>query len=90
MRVVITLVLYIVNAIARMAPSTAWRSGMRPVLPINIFVDYLITILWSNGQEVTWHELLGTWWINLCPRINATVPRETLTAAFNIPRAGCP
>jgi hypothetical protein len=89
LRVLLTLAIVNVIAIARTAPSTARRSGIRPVLIIIILVDYLIPIQWSNGQEVAWLVLLAAWWLNLCPQIIATVPRETLAGGFNLPRAGC-
>jgi hypothetical protein len=54
-----------------------------------ILVDYLIPIPWSNGQEVAWLVLPPAWWLNLCPDIITTVPRETLAGAFNLLRAGC-
>jgi len=89
LRVLLTLAIVIVIAIARTAPSTAQPSGIGPVLIIIIFVDYLIPIQWSNGQEVAWLVLPAAWWLNLCPEIIATLPRETLAGAFNLSRAGC-
>jgi hypothetical protein len=56
---------------------------------IIILVHYLIPFQWSNGQEVAWLVLLAAWWLNLCPMIIATVPREMLASAFNLPQAGC-
>jgi hypothetical protein len=50
-----------------------------------ILMDYLIAIQWSNGHEVTWFVLPTAWLPNLCPEIIATIPRETLTGAFNLP-----
>jgi len=44
---------------------------------------------WYNGQEVAWLVLPAAWWRNLYPEIIATVPRETLASAFNLPQAGC-
>ena len=70
------------------APSTARRSGIRPVLIIIMLVDYVIPIQCSNGQAVAWLVLLAAWQINLCPEIIATVPREALAAAFNHSLAG--
>jgi hypothetical protein len=72
-----------------MAPSTAWHCGIRPVLIIIIPVDYLIRIQWSNSQEITWFVKPAAWRLNLCPEMITTVPRELLTAVFNLPRAGC-
>ena len=69
--------------------STARRSGIRPVLIIIILVDYLIQIQWFKGQQVVWLVLLAAWWLNRCSEIIATVLRETLAGALNIPRAGC-
>jgi hypothetical protein len=89
LRVLLTLAIVIVIAIAKTAPSTARRSGIRPVLIIIILVDYLIPIPWSNGQEVAWLVLPGAWWFNLGPEIIATVPRETLAGAFILRRADC-
>jgi len=89
LRVLLTLPIVIVIAIARTAPSTARRSGVRPVVIIIILVDYLIPIQWSNDQEVAWLVLPAAWWLNLSAEIIATVPRETLASAFNLSRAGC-
>jgi hypothetical protein len=72
------------------AHSTAWHSGICPVVIIIILIDYLIPIQWSNGQGVAWLVLPAAWRLNLCPEIIATVLREMLTGAFNLPRAGCP
>jgi len=84
LHVLLTLAIVSVIAIARTATSTAWRSGIRPVLIIIIFVGYLIPIQWSNGEEVAWRVLLAAWWLNLCPEIIATIPRETLAGAFRL------
>jgi hypothetical protein len=89
MRVFLTLAVVSVIIISRTAPSTTRRSRIRPVLIIIILVDYLILILWSNGQEVAWLVLPAAWRLNLCPVIIATVPREMLTCALNISRVGC-
>jgi hypothetical protein len=89
LRVLLTLAVVIVIAIARTAPSTARCTGIRPVVIIIILVNYLISIQWSNVQEVAWFVLLTASRFNLCPEIIATVPREMLTGAFNLPRAGC-
>ena len=85
LRVLLTLAVVIVIAISRMAPSTARRSGIGQVLIIIILVDYLIPIQWSNGQDVTWFVLPAAWWLNLCPEIITTIPRETLTSASHHP-----
>jgi len=58
------------------------------VLIIHIFVDYLIAIQLLHGQVVAWLVLVAACQLNLCPEVIATVPRETLTSAFNLPRAG--
>jgi hypothetical protein len=79
----------IVIAIARTAPSTAWPSGIRPVLIIIILVDYPIPIQSSNSQEVAWLVVPAAWGFNLCLEIIATVPGETLAGAFHLRRAGC-
>ena len=89
LRVLLTLAVVIVIANARTAPPTAWRTGFRPVVIIIILIDYLIPIQLSNRQEVTWCVLPTAWRLNLCPEIIATVLRETLTGACNLPRAGC-
>jgi len=89
LRVLLTLTVVIVIAIARTAPSTARRTGICPVVIIIILVDDLIPNQWSNGQEVAWFVLPAAWRLNLCPEIIATVPRGMLTGAFNLPRAGC-
>jgi hypothetical protein len=87
--VFLTLAILIITAIARRAPSTARRFGIRPVLSIIILVYYLIPIQWSNGQELAWLVLLAAWWLNLCPEIIATLQRESLAGEFNLPRPGC-
>jgi hypothetical protein len=89
LRVLLTLAVVIVIAIARMATYTARPSRICPVLIIIILVDYLIPIQSSNGQEVTWLVLPAAWWLNLSPEMIAPVPRETLTGALNLLRAGC-
>jgi len=72
-----------------MAPSTARRYGIRPVLIIIILVDYLISNQSSHGQEVAWFVLPAAWEPNLGPGIITTIPRETLTGTLNLPQAGC-
>jgi len=89
LRFLLTIAVIIVNAIARMAPSTAQHSGICLVLIIIILVDYLIPIRWSYGQEVSWLVIPAAWRRHLCPGIITTLPRETFTGAFNLPRAGC-
>jgi hypothetical protein len=64
-----------------MAPSTARRSEIHPVLIIIILVDYLIPIQWYNSQEVAWLVLPAAWWLNLWAEIIATEPREMLNGA---------
>jgi hypothetical protein len=83
--VLLTLAVVIVISIARTAPSTARRTGICLVVIIIIHVDYLIPIQWSNGQKVTWFVLPTAWQLNLCPEIIATLRRDTLTGAFNLP-----
>ena len=90
LRVFLPIAVIIVLGIARTAPSTARRSRIRPVVIIISLIDYLIPIQWSNGQEVAWFVLPAAWRLNLCAEIIATIPRETLTGALNLPRAGCP
>jgi len=87
--VLLTLGVVFVIAIARMAPSTAWRTGTSPVLMIIFLSDYLIPIQWSNSQEVAWLVLPAAWWLTLCPEIIPIVPREMLARALNLPCAGC-
>jgi hypothetical protein len=89
LHVVLTRTVVIVIAIAWTVPSTARRTWIHPVVIIIILIDYLIPILWSNGQEVAWFVLPTAWPLNLCPENIATIRRETLTGAFNPPRAGC-
>jgi hypothetical protein len=84
-----TFAVVIVIAIARTAPAPARRTGIRPVVIIIILVDYLNPIQWSNGQEVALFVMPIACQFNLWPEIIATVPRETLTGAFSLPRAGC-
>jgi hypothetical protein len=62
---------------------------IRPVVIIIILVNYILPILQSNGQEVTWFVLPAAWWLILGPEIITTVPSKTLTTAFNLPQAGC-
>jgi hypothetical protein len=88
LRVLINLASVIVVVIAKPAASTTRRSGIRPVVIIIIVIDYPIPIQWSNSQVVAWLVLPAAWWLNVCPEIIATVPRETLTVAFNLPPAG--
>jgi hypothetical protein len=89
LRVLLTLVVVIVIAIARTAPSTTPPTGICLVVIVIILVDFLIPIQWCNIQEVSWFVLPAAWRIYLCPEIIATVPRETLTSAFNLPQASC-
>jgi hypothetical protein len=89
LRVLLTLAIVIVIAIARAAPSTTRRSGIRPVLITIIVVNYLNAIQWSDGQDIAWLVLPAAWWLNLCPETIATIPRESLACAFNLPRDGC-
>jgi len=89
LRVLPTLAVLIVIAIAGTAPFTAWHSGMCPVLIIIMLVDYLIPIVRSNGQEVAWLVVLAAWWLKLSHESIATVPGEMLTGAWILPWAGC-
>ena len=89
LRILLTLAVIIVIAIARTAHSTAPSSGIRPVPIMIILINCLIPIQWFNGQEVAWLVLPAAWWLNLCPEIIATVPRERLPGAFKFPKAGC-
>ena len=89
LRVRFTLAIVIVIAIARTARNTARRSGICPDFIIILIIDLLISIQWSNGQEVAWLVLLAAWRLNLCPGIIATIQREMLAGGFNSPRAGC-
>jgi len=89
LHVFLTLAIVIAIAIARTSPSTARRSGIRLVLNIIILINYAIPMQWSNGQVVAWLVLPAAWWLNLCPDVIATVPRETLTGEVNLPRARC-
>jgi hypothetical protein len=81
------LIVTIVNdiAMARTAPSTARHSRIHPVVIIIILVNYIIPVEWSNGKKVTCYVLPAAWRLDLCPEIIASVPRETLTGAFNLP-----
>ena len=88
LRVILTLAFIIVIAIASMAHSTAWCSRIRQGLIIIIFLNDLIPIQWSNGQEVAWFVLPAAWQLNLCPEIIATVPREPVAYPFIHPPAG--
>jgi len=85
----LTIPVVIVIVIPRTAPSTARHTGIRQFLIIIIPVDYLIPIQWSNRHKVAWLALPAAWRLNLCPEIITTVPRATLTGAFNFPWAGC-
>jgi hypothetical protein len=53
-----------------------------------ILVDCIFPIQWPNRQEVAWFVLLPAWRLNHGPVDIATVPRETLVGAFNLPQAG--
>jgi len=55
---------------------------------IIILINFLIPIQWSNSQDVAWLVLPAAWPLNLCPKIIATIPRETLAGALNLSRAG--
>jgi hypothetical protein len=88
-RVLLTLAVVIVIAIARTAFSTARRFRIRPVVIIIILIDYLIPMQWSDILDIAWLVLPAAWWLNLCPEIIATLPRETLAGAFNLPQGGC-
>ena len=89
LRVLVTLGVFIVIAIARLAPSSARCSGICPVLNFIILVNHLIPNQWYNGQEDAWFVLLAAWRLNLCPEIIGSVSREMLPGAFNLPQAGC-
>jgi len=89
LHVLLTLAVVIAIAIASMAISTAWYSGICPPLTIIILVEYLIPIQWINCQEVTWLLLQADWPLNLCTGMIATIPTEILADAFNLSRAGC-
>jgi hypothetical protein len=88
-RLLSTLAIVIVIAIARAAPSPTWRSGIHPVVIISILVDYLIPMQWSSGQAVAWLVLPAACQQNHCSQSIATVPRELLASALNHPQAGC-
>jgi hypothetical protein len=62
----------------RMAPSTTWHSGIRPVLIIIILIDYLIPIQWSNSHEVARLVLQASWRLNLYTEIIAVVRMRVL------------
>ena len=89
LRVLLTHAVVVVIGVARTAPSTTRRSGIRPVLIMIILIDYLIPIQCSNGQEVAWLVLPAAWRLNHCPEIITTLPRESLTGGFNLSPAGC-
>jgi len=89
MSVLLTLTIVIVIGISMTAPSTAWRSGIHTVLIIIILMDRLIQIQRSQGQEVALLVLPAAWWLNHCPEVLVTVPRDTHSGAFIHPRAGC-
>jgi hypothetical protein len=91
LRVLLTLTVIILIAIAGTAPTTTWHSAIRPVLIIIIIIliDDLIPIQWSNGQEVAWLVPPAAWWHNVCTEIIATIPTEMLTGGFNLPQVGC-
>jgi hypothetical protein len=84
LHVLLALGIVIVISIARVPPSSARRSGIRPVLVIIIQVDRLIPIESPNGQVVACLVLPAAWGLNICPEIIATVSRETSTPAFNL------
>jgi hypothetical protein len=44
LHILLNLAIIIATAIARMAPSTTWCCGIRPILIIIMLVDYLIAI----------------------------------------------
>jgi hypothetical protein len=89
LRVLLTLAVVIVIAIASTAPSIARRTGICPVLIILILVDNLIPIQGSNSQELTWFVLPTAWGFNLYPETIATVAKNMLTGAFDLGWAGC-
>jgi hypothetical protein len=62
---------------------------IRLVLIIINLIDCLIPIQWSNSQDIAWLVLPAAWWFNLYLEIIATVSREMLAGAVNLPRAGC-
>jgi hypothetical protein len=85
LRVIPTLAVVIIIAIATTAPSTTRRSRIHPVVFIIILVDYIIPIQLSNSKQVAWFVLTTAWQLNIYPEIIATIPRETLTGGFNLP-----
>ena len=89
LRVLLTLALVIVIVIASTALFTARPCGIRPFLILIIIVGYLIPFQWSNGLEVAWIVLPAASRLDLGPEIIATVPRETLTGAFNLSQGSC-
>jgi len=89
LRILLTLTVVNVIAIARTAPFTARCSGNHPVLILNLLVYYLIPTRWSKGQEVAWLVLMADWRLNLCPDIIANGLRKMLAGAFNHHQAGC-
>jgi len=76
------LILFLQLPWRRIAPSTAQCSGIRPVLIMIIFFNYLIPIPWSNVQEVAWLVLPAVWQLNFCPEIIVTVQRQMNTGVF--------
>jgi hypothetical protein len=76
-------------------PSAEWllkllgTHGICPVLIINILIGYLITIQWSNGQELACLVLPAGQLLNDCTEIITTIPRNILTGECNRSRAGC-
>jgi len=75
LRAILSLAVIIDSAIGRMLPSTALGSGISPVFIIIILIDYLIPIQPSNSQDIACLELPAAWWLNLYPRIIATVTK---------------
>jgi len=67
LRLLLTLPIVSVIAVARTAPSTPQRSNMYPALIIIILVNHLHPIQWFTGQEVAWLVLPAAWQNNLCP-----------------------
>ena len=88
LHVFLTLTVVVVIPIPRVAPPTTRRSGICPVLII-IVISYLILIQRSDSWEIALLLLLAALQLDLCAEIIATIPRETLAGAFNLPRAGC-
>jgi len=85
MRILPALDIVLVIAIARMACSTTRRTGILPVVIINILVDYLISAQWSQSEEVTWFVNPAAWPVNLCPEINAAISTEMITGSHTLP-----